>query len=130
MTPYEAIYSRSQYLAELTDSRPELANLFIKILHALYLSLIRTKKDPSKVNLNASINNAGLVLSIKGNGNVSRETMGYARRFHNDYTAIYKAVPKINERFMQIFRFSQEKKSLTAILSRDNEKIVISGEAI
>ena len=127
MTPYEAIYKRQPYLAQLTDNNGELASLFIKTIQAIYLFVTDKKRNPETITYRVELNSDGLIVKLNARKGTTIVRDFYTRRM-NDYGKIAEALKGIRPLFTTIAQYQAEHTGVTTLLSASGDKIIINGE--
>ena len=127
-TPFEAIYQRSPYLAQLSSDNGELAHLFMKAIQAIYMFATSKNVDPLTINYSIVKNSDGLIFTLNGKyGSVTMTRNVYSKRFQ-DFTKITERVKGLMSLFISIYKYAKDHKQITAKLSRSGEKFILCGE--
>ena len=126
MNAYNALVSRNGNIAKLTDERPELAELFMKVLQGIYNYLIRFRVKPSKIRISKYYNEHGLILKLDGKGS-SRYHLEALTKRNVMLEGIVRSLSDISSLFGCINNYCRDRKNVSAILSFTGDKIIING---
>ena len=126
-TPFQTIASKSQYIADLTNEKPELASVFMKAVQGIHMYVMNTRVNPSTIKYSMCSNADGLIISLNGSGRGSIGKEFYNKRMH-DYGKVVTAVKGIVDILRAIVKFSFDHTQVIVKLSKSGNKLIISGE--
>jgi hypothetical protein len=126
MNAYTALSSNYRNIAEMTDRNPELATVMMKFIQGTYNYLIKRKVNPARIEIDSAVNEYGLVLTLRGKGSSTFVLDSFMKR-NLSFEKIVRVLPDMQRIFTTLNNYFGKMKGISAILSRQGDQIIISG---